>query len=488
MATITKELRLDVPAPEVWDAVRDAGAVHERLLPGFIGDVRLEGDTRVCTLGDGSALSDRIVDIDDETRRVVYTVVAGPLPTEHHSASMQVLADGDGASRLVWINDFLPNEFQEPLDGLLDSALELIERTLSAAKTASTYGDIGKVRARADDYFARLEGADGWHLLERDMPKRWIAQQQRARRNPADAPPARASARARGGGDASVAAVRQRWPEHLCGGGQRLAPGRGEILVRVQACDLSHVASELGSGAMSQPFARGARYICVDAAGTVIATGDRVTRFAVGDEVFGDFSRDSWAWGGVFCGRTAADGPHVELRPDGLDPVTAAALAHSGLIAKTILRAAELKPGTTALVIGASSSIGVILLSLLAETGVHVIDSSIVEHETGDPAFDALTTHPDLGLLVDLVSWGEPYFITAARQGTIVSALPRPDGPGIPRISISAQHGDLATLAQRALDERQHIDIAHVHPIERSARRPRPTATPPARPALALDR
>jgi D-arabinose 1-dehydrogenase-like Zn-dependent alcohol dehydrogenase len=224
----------------------------------------------------------------------------------------------------------------------------------------------------------------------------------------------------------------------------------------------------------------------LDAAGTVIATGDRVTRFAVGDEVFGHFSAESWAWVDAPCGRTTADGPHVELRPEGLDPLAAAALVRSGLTAKTILRTAELRPGQTALVIGATSATGPMLLSLLAETGAHVIATDTIEYTTSDPVVEALTSHPDVDLLVDLVSWGEPYFITAAaRHGTIVSALPRPDGPGVPRIGISAAPGDLAALAQRALDERQPVDIAHVHWLGRSARHRRPTATPSAQPALA---
>jgi D-arabinose 1-dehydrogenase-like Zn-dependent alcohol dehydrogenase len=288
-----------------------------------------------------------------------------------------------------------------------------------------------------------------------------------------------------------TATVEQRPSEHLgCDDGQPSAPGPGEILVRVQACGLNQVDPALSTSAISQLFAHGARYICgLDAAGTVIATGDRVTRFAVGDEVFGHFPAESWAWVESPCGRTTADGPHVELRPDGLGPLAAAALAHSGLTAKTILRAADLSPGQTALVIGATSETGAILVSLLAETGARVIASATdaTEYTTGDPVANALASHPDLDLLVDLVSFGEPYFITAAsRHGTIVSAQPRPDGPGIPRIGISAEPGDLAALAERALDERQPADIAQVHQLERPARHRRPTATPPPQPALAL--
>jgi hypothetical protein len=165
--------------------------------------------------------------------------------------------------------------------------------------------------------------------------------------------------------------------------------------------------------------------------------------------------------------RTTADGPHVERRPDRLDPLAAAALADGGLTAKTILRAADVRPGQTALVIGATSRAGTVLVPLLAEAGVHVIAGTrpddddlvrslgateTVECTTADPVADALTSHPEVDLLVDLASFGEPYFITAgARHGTIITALDGARGPGLPRIGISAVPGDLAALARRAL-------------------------------------
>jgi NADPH:quinone reductase len=243
-------------------------------------------------------------------------------------------------------------------------------------------------------------------------------------------------------------------------------PGPDEILVRVEACGLDHVEHELSAGATSQLPADAGPSVCgMDAAGTVIAAGDRVTRFAVGDEVFGHFPAESWTWIQGPCARTAADGPHVERRPEGLDPLAAVALADYGLSAKTLLRAAEPQPGRTALVIGATSSVGPVLVPLLAEAGAHVIAAvtpedddyvrslgaaDTIEYTTASPVTDVLAAHPDVDLFVDLVSLGEPYFITAgATHGTVVSAVPG-DEPGIPRIGISAEPGDLAALAQLA--------------------------------------
>ena len=264
-------------------------------------------------------------------------------------------------------------------------------------------------------------------------------------------------------------------------------PGPGEILVRVQACGLNDVEYALSTGAMSQLSAQGAPYTCgMSAAGTVIAAGDRVTRFAVGDEAFGHFPAGSWAWTPAPCARTTADGPHIERPPERLDPLSAVALAQSGLTARTIVRAAALRPGQTALVIGASSRTGAALVAQLAETGVHVIAGATPDDDDRVRALgaadtiectvaDALASYPDVDLLVDLVSFREPYFITAAaRGGTIVTGLPRADGPGIPRIGISPEPGDLAALARRAIDDRRPADLTHVHRLEK----PDPAAQP----------
>jgi hypothetical protein len=49
MASVPKEILIDASADLVWDAIRDFGAVHERVVPGFIVDTRLEGDDRIVT-------------------------------------------------------------------------------------------------------------------------------------------------------------------------------------------------------------------------------------------------------------------------------------------------------------------------------------------------------------------------------------------------------------------------------------------------------
>lgn len=129
MASIRKEIVIDARPEKVWDAIRDVGALHERLVPGFVVDTRLEEGARVVTFGNGVVARELIVDLDDAVRRLVWAVVGSPRLT-HHNASVQVFADGEHRSRVVWIADVLPNEIAGYMAGLLDQGLGVMKKTL----------------------------------------------------------------------------------------------------------------------------------------------------------------------------------------------------------------------------------------------------------------------------------------------------------------------------------------------------------------------
>ena len=132
MATIIKETVVEAPAPSVWEALRDFGAVHERLAPGFVVDSRLEGDVRTVTFANGAVAREALVGVDDEARRLAYSVVESRLPLTHHNASASVLSEGDGRSRFVWVTDVLPDEAAPVVAGMMEEGLEVIRRALSA--------------------------------------------------------------------------------------------------------------------------------------------------------------------------------------------------------------------------------------------------------------------------------------------------------------------------------------------------------------------
>jgi len=130
MATITKQVDIDRAPDQVWDAVRDWGAVHQRLCPGVLTDTKVEGEARIVTFANGLVAKELIVAVDDDARRLVWAVVGTQL-LSHHNGAMQVLAEGRG-SRIVWIADLLPHDAAPQVAGLMDLGCAAMKRTLEA--------------------------------------------------------------------------------------------------------------------------------------------------------------------------------------------------------------------------------------------------------------------------------------------------------------------------------------------------------------------
>lgn len=127
MASIHREVVIDAPAESVWDALRDVGAIHTRLAPGFVTDVRLEDGARIVTFGNGQVVRELIVDVNEEARRVAWAAVGGRL--SHYNASAQVFPEEGGRSRFVWIADLLPHEMAPAITGMIEQGLAVIKRT-----------------------------------------------------------------------------------------------------------------------------------------------------------------------------------------------------------------------------------------------------------------------------------------------------------------------------------------------------------------------
>ena len=133
MASIRKDMTLRADPAKVWDAVRDVGAIHTRLAPDLVSNVRLEGDARIVTFANGMTAKELIVDVDDAARRLVWSVVEGR-PT-HHNGSLQVFADQAGC-RVVWIADILPHDLAKPIGAMMQHGMDAMKRKLEADATA----------------------------------------------------------------------------------------------------------------------------------------------------------------------------------------------------------------------------------------------------------------------------------------------------------------------------------------------------------------
>ncbi len=136
MALIWREFEVEAPAADVWDAIRDVGAVHRRLARGFVADTQLEDGARIVTFANGIVARELIVDVNDQRRRLSYASVGGR--AAHHNASFQVAPAGPAKCTVLWITDVLPHELAASIGQMVDSGIAAIQKTLASPRHTAT--------------------------------------------------------------------------------------------------------------------------------------------------------------------------------------------------------------------------------------------------------------------------------------------------------------------------------------------------------------
>lgn len=131
MATIRKEIAIEAPAATVWAALRDFAAVDRRVAPGFLTDLKMEDGDRIVTFFNGLVARERLVSVDDEECRLVYTTIGGR--TTHYNAAVQVFPAGDDRSQLIWTVDLLPDTLGPAIGGMMEHAAGCMKKTFEAA-------------------------------------------------------------------------------------------------------------------------------------------------------------------------------------------------------------------------------------------------------------------------------------------------------------------------------------------------------------------
>jgi carbon monoxide dehydrogenase subunit G len=129
MASIRKEIVTSARPQSVWDAIRDIGALHTRLVPGFVLDTRVEPEARIVTFANGMVIKEPIVTVDDESRRLVWGAESEALT--HYNASVQAFSEGTG-TRVVWIADFLPHEAASMVGPMMEQGMAAMKKALDA--------------------------------------------------------------------------------------------------------------------------------------------------------------------------------------------------------------------------------------------------------------------------------------------------------------------------------------------------------------------
>ena len=98
------------------------------------------------TFLNGTVLRERVIDLDDDTRRLAWSIVDGPYP--HHNGVAEVLADDDCGTVFQWTTDLLPDELAPRTSELMELGLQAIKRTLeSVVGEASVSSDRSILRS-----------------------------------------------------------------------------------------------------------------------------------------------------------------------------------------------------------------------------------------------------------------------------------------------------------------------------------------------------
>src|SRR5690606_29914858 len=110
-----------------------------------------------------------------------------------------------------------------------------------------------------------------------------------------------------------------------------------------------------------------------DLSGVVELAGEGVSRFAPGDEVFGEVSKGmQWKNGGSFAEYAAVPDAALVKKPATVSFEQAAAMSTSGLIALYNLRAGGLKQGSEVLINGAGGAVGLLAVQMARAEGATV--------------------------------------------------------------------------------------------------------------------
>jgi hypothetical protein len=136
VATIRQDISVRCSPAAVWDAVRDLEAVHQRLVPGHAVAATVVGDTRILTMPNGAVVRELILGLDDERRRLAYSVIETPMPITSHHATFEVFPEGDG-TLLVWTTDALPDSLEPEIRARTARGAAVIKQTLEAAGSST---------------------------------------------------------------------------------------------------------------------------------------------------------------------------------------------------------------------------------------------------------------------------------------------------------------------------------------------------------------
>jgi hypothetical protein len=136
MAYFQQDVLINVAAATAWDALRDVGNLHTRLVRGFVIECHFDGQTRHLKFANGITTAERIVAIHDANKRVSWAANSERLT--HHNASAQVFAVGPNSCKIVWTVDLLPDSMEPAIAAMVNDGLQAMKATLQSNSAGSS--------------------------------------------------------------------------------------------------------------------------------------------------------------------------------------------------------------------------------------------------------------------------------------------------------------------------------------------------------------
>lgn len=266
----------------------------------------------------------------------------------------------------------------------------------------------------------------------------------------------------------------------------------GYLLVRMRAAALNAFDYKIITGMVKDSVPISFPYIPgMDGAGEVIDVGSGVQTWRKGDAVLAQFPRGAFAQYAMI----SANDKKLARKPEALDFDRAAAIPESGLTAKTMIRAANLKSGQTVLVIGATGGVGLFVTQLAKNEGARVIATGkaedvkylreigaddVVNYAGGDTITQTVQRYPKgIDVVFDLINVGNAVLRDAEvlrESGTLVSSLSGPEQNAFKKdvnvcyIQLTAHDGDLEDLARCAADGNLRVEIGRTYDLDQAPR------------------
>jgi len=124
MAHGQSEVSVERSPDDIWKLIREFGALAD-YMPG-VESCSLDGDVRTLQMM-GIEIKEQLRSIDDDTRRLTYSVVESPMTNMvSHEATIAIDPEGSG-SRVTWSVDVEPADLLPIFQGAYDNAVTALK-------------------------------------------------------------------------------------------------------------------------------------------------------------------------------------------------------------------------------------------------------------------------------------------------------------------------------------------------------------------------